>query len=138
VIRARGEQVETVAPALALWAALILPDLQCPTAAIYAAWDRLPPAPPRPAPRDVLAARGSASELMERLFNDLEPAAFNVAPALRELAARASEAGGQPVRVTGSGAALFRLFDDAEAAARFALAVATALDTRVDVVALRT
>jgi 4-diphosphocytidyl-2-C-methyl-D-erythritol kinase len=137
VIRGRGEQVEDRGAPPALWAALVLPALRCSTAAVYAAWDQSPQHPSRPSVAEVLAARGCARDLMELLFNDLELAAFRAVPELAELAERIAAAGGQSVRLTGSGAALFRLFDDARAAARFALAVGSALGVRVDVVALR-
>ena len=137
-ISGRGERVEGLGAPPPLWVALVLPEVHCSTPAVYAAWDRLPRPTPRASARELLAVRRAAEELMPCLFNDLEPATFAVAPALADLAARAADAGGQPVRMTGSGAALFRLFDDAQTAARFALDVGTALGVRVDVVALRT
>ncbi len=137
VIRGRGEQVENLGAPPALWAALVLPAIHCSTAAVYAAWDESPQHRSRPDLAEVLGARDSARDLMELLFSDLEPAAFRAVPELAELAARVATAGGQTVRLTGSGAALFRLFDDARAAARFALSVGTELGVRVDVVALR-
>jgi 4-diphosphocytidyl-2-C-methyl-D-erythritol kinase len=137
VIRGRGEQVEDLGTPPALWAALVLPTIHCSTAAVYEAWDQAPQHWPRPSLSAVLAARGSASELMEALFNDLEWAAFHAVPELAELAQRVASAAGQAVRLTGSGAAMFRLFDDARSAARFALTVGTGLGVRVDVVALR-
>lgn len=137
VIRGRGEQVDELGAPPALWAALVLPVIHCSTAAVYAAWDQLRQRPPRPTLAEVLAARDSASRLMELLFNDLEAAAFRVVPSLAELAAQIADATGQPVRLTGSGSALFRLFDDPQAAARFALTVGSEVGVRSDVVALR-
>ncbi len=137
VIRGRGEQVEELGTPPPLWAALVLPQLHCSTVAVYAAWDQLPSEPSRPTLAQVLDARGSASQLMELLFNDLEAAAFRASPSLAELAERIGAVSGQRMLLTGSGAALFRLFDHAQAAARFALAVGTECGVRVDVVALR-
>ena len=137
VIRGRGEQVEELGAPPALWAALVLPVIHCSTTAVYAAWDQLRQQPPRPSVAEVLAARGSASRLMELLFNDLEAAAFRAVPSLAELAAHIGDETGQPVRLTGSGSALFRLFDNPQAAARFALTVGSEVGVRSDVVALR-
>jgi 4-diphosphocytidyl-2-C-methyl-D-erythritol kinase len=137
VIRGRGELLEDLGMPPAMWAALVLPELHCVTAAVYAAWDQQPQAAAHPSLTEVLAARGSAGELMERLFSDLESTAFRAVPELGALAKRVTAAGGETVRLTGSGAGLFRLFDDARAAAQFALAVGTQLGVRVDVVALR-
>ncbi len=73
---------------------------------------------------------------MERLFNDLEEPAFAVVPELRRIAERAAEVAGGPVRVTGSGAGLFRLFDDEGEARRLAAAAAQALGVRTEVARL--
>lgn len=138
ILRGRGEQIEDLGSPPALWLGLVLPEIQCATPAVYATCDRLGPPPPRPPLAEVLAARTSATALMDLSFNDLEPAAFQVAPELGTLAAEIAAVTGQAVRLTGSGAALFRLFDDPRAAAKFALAVGTETGTRTDVVALRT
>jgi 4-diphosphocytidyl-2C-methyl-D-erythritol kinase len=45
------------------------------------------------------------------LRNDLAPAVFDVAPAVRHLRDALESAGGVPVQVTGAGAVLFVLFD---------------------------
>ncbi len=138
VLRGRGEAVEDLADwRLAAWAAVILPELHCATPAVYRAWDGLTAHPPRPTLAEVLVARGSAATLMEVLFNDLEEPAFAVVPELRVLHTRIHDVTGQTVRLTGSGAALFRLFDDPRAAAQFALRVGTELAVRVDVVSVR-
>lgn len=138
VLRGRGERIEELANPLPMWAALLLPELHCSTPEVYAAWDRQPEHLPRPNIDEVLAARRSAVELMERLFNDLQEPAFAVEPQLADIAERVILATGAGVRLTGSGAALFRLFDDAPSAARFALAASTATGVRTDIVALRT
>lgn len=138
IMRGRGERIEDLGSPPALWLALILPEIHCATPAVYATCDRLGPPPPRPPLREILAARTSANALMDLLFNDLEAAAFQVAPELGALATEITAVTGQAIRLTGSGAALFRLFDDPRAAAKFALAVGTETGTRTDVVALRT
>jgi 4-diphosphocytidyl-2-C-methyl-D-erythritol kinase len=133
VMRSRGEQVEHVPAELDAWAAILLPPLQCSTPAVYAAWDRMPAHPQRPAVAGVLAKVSAPEELMELIWNDLEAAAFEVSPPLRELAEQATRLAGGAVRVTGSGAALFRLFSDETAARAFASAVARDCRIRTEV-----
>ena len=138
VIRGRGEQIDDVRQPLSAWAVLILPNLHCSTPAVYAAWDRLPEHPQHPPLTEVLAAATSPARLMALLFNDLEPAAFQVEPRLRDLTEQVHLATGQHVRMTGSGAALFRLFDTRETAEQFAAAASGALGARTVVTLLLT
>ncbi len=148
--------MEDVAGPLRGWATLLLPDLHCSTPAVYAAYSqsqrrperrahkggatsgKAPPAEAAKADpaRLLAAAGGSAARLMASLFNDLESPAFEVVPELCRLAARAAEIAGGPVRMTGSGSGLFRLFDEQAAAQQFALAVAGALRMRTEVARL--
>jgi len=123
VIRGRGQQVEELPGRLSGWVALALPKLPCSTAAVYAAWDRLPVHPVRPGLPEILAALGSPEQLMERLFNDLEEAAFTVHPELRQLAKQAEAIAGAPIRMTGSGSALYRLLSRKTDAEQLATAV---------------
>jgi 4-diphosphocytidyl-2-C-methyl-D-erythritol kinase len=136
VMRGRGEQLEPVERPLDAWVVLILPELHCSTPAVYRAWDALPEHPPRPKLDRILAGLDTPREVMYALFNDLERAAFAVNPELAELAARASEAIGRPIRLTGSGAALFTLCDTAPSAAGLALELGQTLQTRCDVVSV--
>jgi 4-diphosphocytidyl-2-C-methyl-D-erythritol kinase len=144
VIRGRGELVEDVPTPLRGWATLILPGLHCSTAAVYAAYGEPQRRQERGGRRRreldlsrlVAEGAGAAARLMDRLFNDLEIPAFEVVPELRRLAERAAEIAGGPVRMTGSGAALFRLFDEEAEARQFALAAAGALSVRTEVVRL--
>jgi 4-diphosphocytidyl-2C-methyl-D-erythritol kinase len=66
----------------------------------------------------------------------LEIPAFEVVPELRRIAERAAEIADGRVRMTGSGSALFRLFDDEVEARQFALAAASALSVRTEVARL--
>lgn len=136
IIRGRGEEVEDVRQPLRAWAALVLGGPPCPTAAVYAAWDRRREHPARPGLGAILAALGAPERLMGLLYNDLEEAALAAVPGLRELAAAVAEAGGAPVRLTGSGSGLYRLFGEEAAARRFAAAVRQRLGVRVEVVAV--
>jgi 4-diphosphocytidyl-2-C-methyl-D-erythritol kinase len=133
VLRSRGEQAEDVPQRLNAWATLLLPDLHCATPAVYAAWDRMTARPEWPSLAEILAKLSSPEHLTDLLFNDLEPAAFAVVPALRELARRAAEIAGGAVRMTGAGAALFRLFGDESSAHRFARRVEQTLKVRTAV-----
>ncbi len=137
VLRGRGEMVERVPAKLNASCVLLLPAIHCATAAVYRAYDRLPSPPQRAALQDVLAAYADPERLMTLLSNDLEAAAFEVAPALRELAARAAVLARGPVRMTGSGSALFRLFADPRAAERFATQAAHELAVRAEVCMIR-
>ncbi len=133
VLRGRGERIEDRPERCRAWAVLLLPPLQCSTPAVYAAWDRRRATPARPPLESVLAVLHDPAALMERLFNDLEPAAFDVAPELARLADRASALAGGPVRMTGSGAALFRLFGDPAAAEAYAAQARVTLGVRTAV-----
>jgi len=134
VVRGRGEHVEDRPERCLAWAVLLLPPLQCATPAVYAAWDRRPPpTPERPPLESILAVLHDPAALMERLFNDLEPAAFDVAPELARLADSAAALAGGPVRMTGSGAALFRLVADHAAAEALAAEARARLGVRAEV-----
>jgi len=136
IMRGRGELVEELDVSPSLWAAIIMPELHCSTPAVYKAWDRMAPHPPRPDMADVNDCFGSAGRMMDMLFNDLETPAFDVEPRLAELSREIVSATGLVARLTGSGAALFRLFDNHQAAARYALDVGMATAVRTDIVAL--
>ena len=136
VVRSRGEAVEELRDRIALWAALILPDLPCSTAAVYAAWNALTEQPAHASLGEVRSAAHSAAGLMDLLYNDLELAAFAVAPPLGRLAERVAEIAGGPVRMSGSGSALFRLFEQRDDAELFASEVAKHLGVRTTVAQL--
>jgi 4-diphosphocytidyl-2C-methyl-D-erythritol kinase len=64
-----------------------------------------------------------ANELLPKLVNDLEPAAFAIQPQLREIQKGAEALLCRPVRMSGSGSTLFTLFDDRGAAEKAATIV---------------
>ncbi|MEW6249764.1 MAG: hypothetical protein AB1716_03895 [Planctomycetota bacterium] len=117
------------------WAAVLLPDLRCSTPAVYSAWDRqhtpqdAEPDANRPRIEEIVAALPDV-RAMPLLFNDLEAPAFEICPGLRDLHATAEQIAGGPVRMTGSGAALFRLFPDGAPAADLAKLAAAELQVR--------
>jgi len=124
-VRGVGEQVEPVdgVPSLALL--LANPGVGLATADVYRAFDALyPDWKPRAAPgpaRGPLA--GGAEQLARWVENDLEAAALRLCPAIGRLEQRLRELGALAVGMSGSGATLFGVFEDAPAA-RTALAEA--------------
>ncbi|MBI5504730.1 MAG: hypothetical protein HY899_07995 [Deltaproteobacteria bacterium] len=110
-----GEAIEDLAAEQTIHLALILPSLQCNTAAVYRAYDELKPT----AALDDAAVRRLARTRPlppDGPFNDLAEAAFTVEPRLRELRDRCARSLGRPVHVTGSGAAMFVVAEDAASA----------------------
>jgi len=132
IVRGRGERVEDLHRTLPGWVVLILPALHSPTRDVYAAWDRMEARFTRPALEEVLQHADRAETLMPHLFNDLEAPACAVTPALADLAEQLARLADGPVRMTGSGSAFFRLFDEQAAAEAFAERVRGELGTRVE------
>ena len=120
----RGEIVQPFAPGRRHVVLLILPDLQVSTAAAYSRFDELPAPPPDDTPDFSAWSQLPATELLTLLRNDLEAASFALQPQLAKLYEQAQALLDRPVRMTGSGSALFSLYDDrddaAEALARLA------------------
>ena len=111
VIRGRGECVEEIQRPLSANLLLFLPELSCPTPAVYHAWDRLGISTPRPSLPEILARLDSPDQLATLLYNDLEEAAFTVNPDLRLLAEKLRRCCSAPLWMTGSGSTLFCLGD---------------------------
>jgi 4-diphosphocytidyl-2-C-methyl-D-erythritol kinase len=107
-----GERIEPL-PALPDFACLLAsPGVPLSTAAVFAAFDARPPAPPPPEVDPLLGLD---------LANDLAPAAEALCPAIAGLRERLRAAGARAVALSGSGPTLFGLFAD-EGQARRALA----------------
>ncbi len=138
IARGRGELIEDVHKALPGWIVLVMPPVHSTTRDVYAAWDQLASHPQRPLPEEVSRKTTSAAALMPHLFNDLEAAAFQVNPMLSELSERLNGLAGGPVRMTGSGSAFFRLFDERQDADALAERVRGELSVPMEVVPLRT
>ena len=120
VIEGRGERVSPVRLQWSGWALLVCPPIAVSTAEVYRAW--------RPddsrrflsgTDRDILYA-ASAAELSGLLSNHLEPAVFRVCPTVYSLREALTFLDLTSVHVTGSGSALYCLFDDPEPALRAA------------------
>jgi len=104
----RGERVEVQArPASPRGVALLVPDVSCPTAAVYGAFSGRP-----------------------GLENDLEPAALAAVPELRKWRETLDSWGETRWRLSGSGSAFFAAHDESEAAEADLRRVAAALRAR--------
>jgi 4-diphosphocytidyl-2-C-methyl-D-erythritol kinase len=88
---------------------LVFPQIQCPTGAVYRAFDALrPSARLEPARVRTLAAE---RVLPHAPFNDLADAAYAVAPALLDVRRQIESISELPVHVSGSGSTLFVVCD---------------------------
>lgn len=113
----RGEILQPLPAYNPLFAVLLLPPQGIATKPVYEAFDQ--------GHRHARAvafdwstwARLPAEELNRVLLNDLESAAFHIAPWLMELRHRAAALVGQNVHMTGSGSTLFTLCGSAARAA---------------------
>lgn len=119
-----GERIESLRETPALDAVLFFPDAQCPTGAVYGAFDHLSP---RAALRE-----GRVRDLAAKLklaphdpFNDLTEAAKLIAPAVADDIEELCDLSDLPVHVCGSGSSLFIVCSDSEHATALA-ATATA------------
>ena len=129
----RGEVIRPLAPpAVAKWATLVLPQIEMPTPAVFKQFDAMGSGDVELAtqsPDDVAERNArvwsrrtmlSSERLLPLLANDLEPAAFALRPELRTLRSGIEQTLGRIVRMSGSGSALFTLFDDESSATRAA------------------
>ncbi len=110
-----------------LHAVLVNPGVPCSTGAVYRAYDA---APIGGADRPDLPAGLDAAALIRWLSdqrNDLEPPALTVAPAVSDaLSAVSACSGAGLVRMSGSGATVFGLFEDPAGASAAAAALSAA------------
>ncbi|MEQ6903181.1 4-(cytidine 5'-diphospho)-2-C-methyl-D-erythritol kinase [Nocardioides sp. YIM 152588] len=132
----RGEVVEPVADASALWWVVVLADDGLSTPAVYRHFDELhPDAPAEPAdPTALLAAlaAGDVPAVAAVLENDLWSPARDLRPDLVEVEADLRSMDPAAVLLSGSGPTLLMLFGDVDAA-RVALADVTALGHRATI-----
>jgi 4-diphosphocytidyl-2-C-methyl-D-erythritol kinase len=121
--RGRGEIVSPVARPTARWAVLVLPKLSMPTPDVYRRFDRMSLGRDQDVANEPdwnAWTKLKSEELLPRLVNDLEPPAFDIAPALGQLRSNVERMLARPVRMSGSGSSLFTLFDDQSRAAEAA------------------
>ena len=128
VCTGRGQFVRPTPPPAAPWAALFLTGIHMPTPAVYRQFDSM-----KLGGNDAWLdepdwrawAELPAGRLLGLLVNDLEAPAFALCPELRSWRDRLETALARPVRMSGSGSALFTLYDspdDAQAACEAAAA----------------
>lgn len=120
VMTGHGEQVEPVAMAWSGWVLLAFTGTSVSTAQVYRAWRpadtlRLPGETDR-----AITQAGTADEVSALLSNQLEPAVFRVSATVARAYEELNRARLGPMRVSGAGSALYRLFDEKEAACRAA------------------
>lgn len=120
VIQGRGERVRRIRLRWSGWALLVSPGFAISTADVYHAWRRDDAREAVEGKVEALADAAFAVEITPWLGNQLESAVFRVRPPLRELRDALDQVGVGPMRVTGSGSTLYRLFDDQPAARRAA------------------
>jgi 4-diphosphocytidyl-2-C-methyl-D-erythritol kinase len=131
VVEGTGERLERV-EAGGTHLVLAFPEIQCPTGAVYRAFDALrPDARLEPARVRALATDRIAPHAP---FNDLADAACAVAPALVDVRRRIESVAELPVHVSGSGSTLFVVCDSDV----HADALAGAIEMRAGVPAIAT
>jgi 4-diphosphocytidyl-2-C-methyl-D-erythritol kinase len=126
ICRGRGERVEPLAWQRVPLALLILPGRPLPTAGVYKRFDEMKAwrsSSTREEPDWRQWAELGVAELLPRLANDLEPAAFSIDAGLGQLRKDVEQSLSRPVRMSGSGSSLFTLFEsnareDAQKSAR--------------------
>lgn len=112
IARGTGEQIEPAEQLPALAIALVNPDIEVSTRAVFEALTEkrnrpLPESKPGMSARQVI-------EWLEETRNDLEGPACNLFPQIAEARRALREAGAGFARMTGSGATCFGIFSDAE------------------------
>ncbi len=113
----RGEVLEPVPVPAARVAMLILPPFGISTAQAYRMLDQIRPSADERTTDAFDAPHWAtlpARQLLEKLANDLEIAAFTIEPRLGQLRSALERNLGRPVRMSGSGSTLFTLYDTAE------------------------
>ncbi len=104
-----GDEIERTPP-VAGHAALVLPEVGCPTGQVYRTFDERPARGLRA--EEVRTMAREARPEPDRLFNDLEDAAIRVAPDLEPLFEQIERvAGGRRALLSGSGSTIFVLCD---------------------------
>jgi 4-diphosphocytidyl-2-C-methyl-D-erythritol kinase len=136
VATGRGERLQETPVKGTLWWLVAISSESLGTADVYRRYDEL--GLPRPLegrwPSELLdaLAAGDLERIGRHLDNDLEPAAFDLLPALRAGKARLLEAGALGAVMSGSGPTLLALTRDEEHAGRIARAVRPAF-ARVEI-----
>lgn len=121
-----GEVLHDVPDLPRLWAVLVNPRVAVATPAVFAALDsRVNPAMPADIP--AFSTARDMADWLAKQRNDLQPAAIKTQPIVTEVLARLNAVRSQMlVRMSGSGATCFALFDNANAATAAASDIAAA------------
>lgn len=112
----RGESVATVELAWRGFVLLIFPGVHVSTADVYKAWRKDDCQISGPISYDSFRSLTRAEDLHDRMENHLEQAVYRVCPRVKEVQDALVSLGLHRVRVTGSGSAMFRLFDEEDQA----------------------
>jgi len=117
-VRGIGERLDPSPPLPELFLAVLVPPVSLATAAVYEAFAASRGALTHPgAASTIRAPWGSGADferenLAERLHNDLEAAATALCPAIGDLRGLLAEAGAAGAGMTGSGAAVYGVFEE--------------------------
>jgi 4-diphosphocytidyl-2-C-methyl-D-erythritol kinase len=130
IVEGLGERLEPLKPLPGVHLALAFPAATCPTGPVYAAFDRLGHAVLRCEAVRSLASRCGAGGTLDCAgpFNDLLPAAIEVAPTLEDDLEELAELAQRPAHLSGSGSTIFVVCDDPMHAAALAAAIEQRLD----------
>ena len=110
---ARGEKLTPLPSLCDMWFVLGISGEPLLTRDVYAAWDRLgPPDEASSAPMALALGAGDVAEVASLLHNDLERAAFLLAPGLVEKKERLLDEGALGACVSGSGPTVFGIARD--------------------------
>lgn len=122
---ARGEKLTPLPSLCEMWFVLAISDEPLLARDVYAAWDRLEPTDEvRSAPMALALGAGDVAEVASLLHNDLERAAFSLAPGLAQKKERLLAEGALGACVSGSGPTIFGIARDEPHARAIAGAVA--------------
>lgn len=137
IVSGFGERIERHPSAAQLHAVLAFPDAQCPTGRVYRVFDEMAslgtPSLREDAVQNLAAScRNGGGPRPDALFNDLARAAIRTAPELDDAIAQISALAERPAHVTGSGASLFIVCDDA----LHAEALASAIERKLNIPAV--
>ena len=126
MMRGRGERLEPVELAGELHLVVAKPGFPLATPPVFRAWDALG----EPTSDRTVPAPAAVSHLVRELANDLEAAAEQVNPDVREFRERLERATGVPVLLAGSGSSYWCPVADADAAATLAAHVESELQVQ--------
>jgi len=107
-----GDQLDRHDRTPDLHAVLVMPSQQCPTGAVYSAFDEPPGAALRHDAVHALAGDGSTPPAPESLFNDLASPAMRIRPDLEDVHAQLGKVAERPACISGSGSCMFIVCDD--------------------------